>query len=68
MTSRTFNFAPVGKIIYDELHGTGLAFRLVVWRPGLPGGADSVAVVSPLFSDNTEHEAADALRMAAEKV
>ena len=63
MTTKTFNFAPVRKMVEDELHGTGLEFSLVVWRPGLPGGIDSVVALG--FGGD---DAQAALRMAAQKL
>lgn len=61
-TTKTFNFAPVVTMVKDELHGTGLQFALVVWRPGLPGGNDSVVLLGP-----EDEERADVLLIASGK-
>ena len=50
--------------IYDQLEGSGLNFALVVWKPGIETGSDSIgfAIHPPRDTD-----AAKALALAAVK-
>lgn len=48
----------------EQLEGAGLNFALVVWKPGLEGGADSIGFA---IHPPRETDAAKALALAAVK-
>lgn len=50
--------------IHDRLEGSGLQFALVLWKPGVPTGMDSIGLS---FFPEGSPDAATALALAAVK-
>ena len=61
----TLNMKVLEDVAHDELAGTGLAFAVVVWRPGFMKRGDDVAYGSR-HADPTE--VADALMKATDQI